>query len=115
MTSTSDIREEADNKTQGNVNSNLSQTVQQKSDDKNMLRERKLSSDSLDENDDEIGHNHSKSKMAVFFKKYFLEGQKLEGDSQPLVDKNVPLWKQVVSSRRFWGILIPLTFFEVCC
>ena len=46
MTSSSDIREAADNKTQGNLNSNLSQTVQQKSDDKNMLRERKLSSDS---------------------------------------------------------------------
>ena len=117
MTSTSDIREEADNKTQGNLNSNLSQTVQQKSDDKNMLRERKLSSDStnsVDENEDEICHNHSKSKFTTFFKKYFLEGQKLEGDSQPLVDENAPLWKRVVSSRKFWGILIPLTFFEVC-
>lgn len=117
MESPTDIRDDADDKTPGNLNSNISQVVQQKLDDKNMLRERKLSNDSRDssdENEDEICHSHSKSKFTIFFKKYFLEGQKLDGDAQPLVDKNVPLWKRVVSSRRFWGILIPLTFFEVC-
>jgi len=52
--------------------------------------------------------------MTKFLKKYFLEGQKLSGVVQTQTEENFPVWKRVVYSRRFWGIIIPLTFFEVC-
>ena len=55
------------------------------------------------------------SKFRRFVKKYFQEGQNLQrGASNEKADNNVSLWKRIVTSRRFWGIIIPLTFFEVC-
>ena len=117
MSSNSDFRGDADNKTLADLNSITKQAVEiRNSDGKNMLRERKMSKDgneSSDENEGEIKHTNSKLKLSKFVKKYFLEGQKLDGDIQPLVDDNVPFWKKIVSSRRFWGIIIPLTFFQV--
>ena len=86
-------------------------------DEENMLREIKVSGNknsSLDVEEDEVKQNNSQLKVTKFLKKYFLEGQKLDGEVQPLVDEDVPFWKRVVSSRRFSGIMIPLTFFEVC-
>ena len=117
MSSNSDLRGDADEKTLSDLNSITKQAVEiRQSDGKNMLRERKVSKDgneSSDENEGEIKRTNSKFKLSKFVKKYFLEGQKLDGDIQPLVDDNVPLWKKIVSSRRFWGIVIPLTFFQV--
>ena len=118
MSSNSDFRGDADEKTLSDLNSITKQAVEiRHSDGKNMLRERKVSKDSnesSDENEGEIKHSNSKSKLSKFVKKYFLEGQKLDGDIQPLVDDNVPFWKKIVCSRRFWGIIIPLSFFQVC-
>ena len=118
MSSNSDFRGDADNKTLADLDLITKQAVEiRNSDGKNMLRERKVSKDgneSSDENEGEIKHTNSKLKLSKFVKKYFLEGQKLDGDIQPLVDDNVPFWKKIVSSRRFWGIIIPLTFFQVC-
>ena len=113
-----DFREDADAKTSDDLNSIPKQTIPKNmSDSKNMLRERKMSEDeheSSDEHEDKIKQNSSQMKVTKFLKKYFLEGQKLDGDVKPLVDEDVPFWKKVVSSRRFWGIIIPLIFFEVC-
>ena len=55
-----------------------------------------------------------KMRVIRFVKKYFLEGQKLQEDAHQRANLSMPLWKQVVTSRRFWGIAIPLIFFEVC-
>jgi hypothetical protein len=49
-----------------------------------------------------------------FTRKYFLEGQNLKGGANPVINHNMPIWKRIVTSRRFWGIIIPLIFFEVC-
>ena len=118
MSSNSDFRGDADDKTLADLNSITKQAVEiRHSDGRNMLRERKVSKDgnvSSDENEGEIKHTNSKLKLSKFVKKYFLEGQKLDGDIQPLVDDNVPFWKKIVSSRRFWGIIIPFSFFQVC-
>ena len=118
MSSSQDFRGDADDKTLADLNSITKQAVEiRHSDGKNMLRERKVSKDgneSSDENEGEIKHTNSKLKLSKFVKKYFLEGQKLDGDIQPLVDDNVPFWKKIVSSRRFWGIIIPFSFFQVC-
>ena len=118
MSSNSDFRGDADDKTLADLNSITKQAVEiRQTDGKNMLCERKVSKDgneSSDENEGEIKLTNYKFKLSKFVKKYFLEGQKLDGDIQPLVDDNVPFWKKIVSSRRFWGIIIPLSFFQVC-
>lgn len=55
----------------------------------------------------------TKQGIKNFFKKYFLEGQKLRGSVQVKnVDSDLPWWKQVVNSRKFWAILLPFVFWE---
>ena len=54
------------------------------------------------------------SRIMRFTRKYFLEGQKLMDSANPVIKHTLPFWKRVVTSRRFWGIIIPLIFFEVC-
>ena len=119
MSSETNIREDADKTTLDDLNSNFKQVAQKsQSDHKNITRERRISTastDCLDENVNDVHHSNKKSKMTKFLKKYFLEGQKLSGVVQTQTEENVPVWKRVVYSRRFWGIIIPLTFFEVCC
>ena len=119
MSSETNIREDADKTTLDDSNSNLKQVAQKsQSDHKNITRERRISTastDCLDENVNDVYRSDRKSKMTNFLKKYFLEGQKLSGVVHTETEENVPVWKRVVYSRRFWGIIIPLTFFEVCC
>lgn len=56
----------------------------------------------------------TKTKMIAFFKKYFWEGQKLRDSVQiESTDSDLPKWKQVVRSRKFWAILMPFIFWEV--
>ncbi len=58
--------------------------------------------------------------MKSFFRKYFLEGQKLDEDHatalEKLDEKEDASFSErlLVRHRRVIGILIPLTFFEVC-
>ncbi|XP_023344386.1 uncharacterized protein LOC111713685 isoform X2 [Eurytemora carolleeae] len=62
-------------------------------------------------------HEMSKSKVARFFRKYFLEGQKLDETAEKAL-KELPEdapWSQklLVKHRRLVGILIPLTFVQL--
>ena len=119
MSSETNMSEDADKTTLDDLNSSLKQVDQKsQSDHKNITRERKISTastDCLDENVNDVYRSNKKLRMTKFLKKYFLEGQKLSGVVHTETEENVPVWKRVVSSRRFWGIIIPLTFFEVCC
>ena len=119
MSSETNMSEDADKTTLDDLNSSLKQVDQKsQSDHKNITRERKISTastDCLDENVNDVYRSNKKLRMTKFLKKYFLEGQKLSGVVQTQTEENVPVWKRVVYSRRFWGIIIPLTFFEVCC
>ena len=55
------------------------------------------------------------SKRMNFIRKYFMEGQKLKENVDSIhTSKNESLWRRIISRRQFWGIAIPLTFFEVC-
>ena len=57
--------------------------------------------------------NKRRSVAMKFLKKYFWEGQKLDVEVKTS-EVNMPFWKRVIRSRLFWGITIPLIFFEVC-
>ena len=54
----------------------------------------------------------SRKCIAAFFKKYFLEGQKLRKPVKT-TDSGLPWWKKVISSKKFWAILMPFVFWEV--
>ena len=57
----------------------------------------------------------TQSSMAKsFIIKYFLEGQNLKVGIASKSDPNLPFFRRILSNRRFWGIIIPLIFFEVC-
>lgn len=58
----------------------------------------------------------TKKGVLAFLKKYFLEGQKLRDSVQQQnksAEPDLPWWKRVVNSRKFWAILLPFLFWEV--
>ena len=64
--------------------------------------------------DKHIDSRHITTRMN-FIRKYFLDGQKLKENVDAIhSSSNQPFHKRILSNRQFWGILIPLTFFEVC-
>jgi len=54
----------------------------------------------------------SRKCIAAFFKKYFLEGQKLRKPVKT-TESGLPWWKKVINSKKFWAILMPFVFWEV--